>query len=174
MWSQLNINTCLWRSYVPLVPHLIFKITFWPVKIWVYTESSYIIFVSVIILITKTLGLRSFFVRTGYQFSYPNKTKSKITVLHVFDIAESPQFSSSNKTTVLMPAVQLLASRGLETLHPTVQSDPGAHPGYYILMDSGAHSPTVRTSGHEADHSPLYSAEVKIHGFLPPLPVSSR
>lgn len=54
-------------------------------------------------------------------------------------------------------------------LHPAL-SDFGAHAGHYILKDSGSYSPRVRAPVHEADHSPLYIAEIKMHGVLPPLP----
>jgi hypothetical protein len=33
----------------------------------------------------------------------------------------------------------------------------------------GAHSPGVKQPGHEADHSPPFSAEVKNGGAIPPL-----
>jgi hypothetical protein len=50
----------------------------------------------------------------------------------------------------------------------SVQTGSGAHPGSYLMDTVG-----VKRPGHEADHSPTSSAEVKNGGALPSLPHKS-
>jgi hypothetical protein len=83
------------------------------------------------------------------------------------------QYSSVivTKLQLSLPQIQpsiLIGGRDFP-LHPTL-SDFGAHAGHYILKDSGSNSHRVRAPGHEADRSPLYIAEIKMHGVLSPLP----
>jgi hypothetical protein len=50
----------------------------------------------------------------------------------------------------------------------SVQTGSGAHPAPYP-MDTGGASPGVKLPGHEADHSPPFSADVKNGRAIPPL-----
>jgi hypothetical protein len=55
------------------------------------------------------------------------------------------------------------------SLDPSFQTDSGIHPASYP-MDTRAHFPGVKLSGHEAEHSSPSNAKVKCMELLPPLP----
>jgi hypothetical protein len=53
--------------------------------------------------------------------------------------------------------------------HHRVQTGSGAHSASYPVGTRGSFL-GVKLPGREADHSPPYSAEVKMCGVIPPLP----
>jgi hypothetical protein len=57
--------------------------------------------------------------------------------------------------------------KNVSLLH-SVQTSSGAHAASYT-MSTGGSFPGVKRLGHEADHSPPASAEVKNDGVIPPL-----
>jgi hypothetical protein len=56
--------------------------------------------------------------------------------------------------------VRFLAGAGNFSLHHCVQNGSGAHPASYPMSTRGSF-PWIKRPGHEADHSPQSSAEVK-------------
>jgi len=56
--------------------------------------------------------------------------------------------------------VQFMSGKGYFSLHHHVQTGPGTHPASYPVSTRGSF-PGVKLLGHEADHSPPSSAEVK-------------
>jgi hypothetical protein len=55
------------------------------------------------------------------------------------------------------------------SLHRRFQNGSGTQPASYSMGTKGS-IPGVNRPGHEADHSPPSSAEVKVSGAISPLP----
>jgi hypothetical protein len=56
------------------------------------------------------------------------------------------------------------------SLHHRVQTGSGAQPAYPVGTRGSFLG--VKRPGHEADHSSQSSAEVKVHGAIPPLSIT--
>jgi hypothetical protein len=76
----------------------------------------------------------------------------------------------SEVTSSISTGVRFLAEAGNFSLRHRVQTGSGAHTASYP-MGTGVLSPEVKRPGHEVDHSPASSAEVKnVWGYTSTLP----